>query len=522
MESIRQFFAKFLLFWAGLKLWQKASVFGAIFAVVALLAAAVIWAGGSSYEPLFTGLEVSDQAAIVAYLRENKIPYQLDPAANAILLPRNQVYEVRLSLAQAGLPKGDSVGFERLENSGMVMNEFQQRMAYVRSLEGELQRTISRMDGVESARVGIVIPQQRLFLEEQLPSTASVQLRLKTGVFFGPAQVKTIIHLVSHSVDGLKPEDVTVSDTTGRNLSEIAGIGSGDPFLYGQDSIDLKQRAAERLQERELESKARSILEPIFGLGNVVVRVKVDLDFDQEDIRLREIFPNTITNQGYIRSTNRMEESYTGVGAQPGGPPGTETNIPGYGVSTGTTDSQYDKSDATTNYDFTTRESNKSVTPGTTKRLSASVLVNAELSDEQLARLRSLASSAIGFVAERGDTLDVNAMKFSTAQADAMEEELRRERMLRIAVGAFVALFVLIAVLLTGLWWMRRRKARAAMEAIQKESKHVPTIQEMLTSPDLLAFQGEMAVLEEQLKAYARSNPSEVANLVNEWISSDS
>jgi flagellar M-ring protein FliF len=93
--------------------------------------------------------------------------------------------------------------------------------------------------------------------------------------------------------------------------------------------------------------------------------------------------------------------------------------------------------------------------------------------------------------------------------------------MLRVAVGSVIALLVLGCVALTSLWWLRRRRARNALQTMQEESKHVPTIQEMLTSPDLLAFQGEMAVLEEQLKSYARNNPSEVANLVNEWISSD-
>jgi flagellar M-ring protein FliF len=112
-------------------------------------------------------------------------------------------------------------------------------------------------------------------------------------------------------------------------------------------------------------------------------------------------------------------------------------------------------------------------------------------------------------------------MRFSTALADALAAELQKDRLLRVITGSVIALAVLTGAGLTGYWWWRRRKARLALDTVQKESKHVPTIQEMLMSPDLLAFQGEMAVLEEQLKAYARNNPSEVANLVNEWISSE-
>ncbi|MDR1623074.1 MAG: flagellar M-ring protein FliF, partial [Synergistaceae bacterium] len=212
----------------------------------------------------------------------------------------------------------------------------------------------------------------------------------------------------------------------------------------------------------------------------------------------------------------------------PGGTPGTTTNIPGYAVNTQNVNSEYNKTEGTTNYEITTRESSEVVTPGGVRRLTASVLVNesvlvnGELNDAKLLELREITSSAIGYSEARGDSLVVKSMPFDRSLADALAEELRQDRLLRVAVGSIITLAMLLCVGLTSYWWMRRRRARGALESMQKESKHIPTIQEMLTSPDLLAFQGEMAVLEEQLKAYARNNPSEVANLVNEWISTDS
>ena len=216
MDSLKRWFAAFILFWVSLKLWQRISLFLAAFLVVAAILLLVLWGGRTSYEPLFAGLEVEDQAAIVSYLRENKIPYRLDPSANAILMPRGQVYETRLSLAQEGLPRGGSKGFELFDNTSMGLSEFQQRITYVRAIEGELERTIAQMDAVDTARVSVVIPEQRLFLEQQKPSTASVLLRLRPGTTLGQNQVKSIIHLVSHSVDGLQPEDVTVEVEIGR------------------------------------------------------------------------------------------------------------------------------------------------------------------------------------------------------------------------------------------------------------------------------------------------------------------
>ena len=270
MDSLRRWFAAFLTFWAGLKLWQRASIILAIFVVLGGLGAMIFMTGSTNYEPLYAGLDVSDQAAIVDYLKENNIPYRLDPSASAILMPGGAIYETRLTLAQMGLPKGGTTGFEIFDDSSMGMSEFQQRIAYTRAIEGELARTISQMQQVENARVSVVIPEQRLFLEQQKPSTASVLLRLRPGATIGPTQV-----------DGLEPDAVTVVDTNGRILSDMV---SDSMIMYnpdGTNSVTSVQRELERQHERELENKVRIMLEQVYGPGTAVVRVRIDLDFDK-------------------------------------------------------------------------------------------------------------------------------------------------------------------------------------------------------------------------------------------------
>ncbi|MDR1741277.1 MAG: flagellar M-ring protein FliF [Synergistaceae bacterium] len=524
MDGLRQSFGKLLLFWAGLKLWQRVSLAAAVVVVLGLLAAAVLWSSRSSYEPLYVGLDVQDQAAIVAYLKENNIPYRLDSAAKLILLPRDQIYDTRLSLAQEGLPRGGGRGFELFDEAGMGQSEFQQKISYIRALEGELQRTISHMDAVDFAKVSIVLPEEHLFLREQKPSTAAVLLRLRAGARLSVLNVKAIANLVASSVDGLKPENVTIVDTTGRILSDVLGE---DWLLYspdgggGAEAVTSVQRTLERQIEKELEQKTRMMLEYLYGPGNVVVRTKVDMDFDKKSSTSRVYYPDPETKQGPLRSQTQTEESYTGTQQPPGGAPGTTTNIPGYVVNTQNSQSEYNKTESTKNYEIATQESSEIVTPGNIRRLTASVVVNADLNPAQLSDLRETVASAMGFSEARGDHLVVRAMKFNTDLADSIVSEMRYDRMIRLAVGTISTMVAIAAMALACFWWYRRRKARLALEAAQKESKHVPTIQEMLTSPDLLAFQGEMAVLEEQLRAYAKNNPSEVANLVNEWISSD-
>ena len=424
-----------------------------------------------------------------------------------------------------GLPKGGTTGFEIFDDSKMGMSEFQQRIAYMRAIEGELARTIAQMGAVENARVSVVIPEQRLFLEQQKPSTASVMLRLRQGATLGPNQVKSIMHLVAHSVDGLEPDAVTVVDTNGRILSDML---SDSMIMYnpdGTNSVTSVQRELERQHERELENKVRIMLEQVFGPGSAVVRVKIDLDFDKKTSSFVEYSPNPETGTGVPRSNERQEESYTGQGNPVNGNPGTTTNIPGYAINANTVQSEYNRSNNTTNYEITTRKGDQVVTPGGVRRLSASVLIddkNNDITEERLESLQEVISSAIGFSKERGDSLVVRAMRFSTAFADSVAEQMRQEKMWKLIYGSIAAFVILLIAAIAFYAWIRMKRAKLAVQEIEAEGKKVPTIQEMLTSPDLLAFQGEMAVLEEQLKAYAKSHPDEIATLVNEWLSSES
>ncbi|MCL2010202.1 MAG: flagellar M-ring protein FliF [Synergistaceae bacterium] len=522
MENLRQLRSRFLSFWASLKLWQRVSVFAAAFLVLSLLILAVVWSRRTSYEPLFVRLDMEDQAAIVSYLRENRVPYQLNPVAGAILVPKEQVHEARLALAQEGIPKGAGRGFELFDDNRMGSSEFDKQVAYIRAVEGELQRTISQMDVVDSARVRIVVPRPQLFLERREPSQASVLVRLKSGARLNPNQVKAIVFLVSRSVEGLQPEGVTVVDTSGRVLSDMI---SDDWLIYsvdGQSGVTSVQRQLERQLESELINKVRIMLERVFGVGSVQAEVKVELDFDKKESSLREFFPDPETGQGVIRSRESEEEDYEGTGANIPNAPGTTTNIPGYDINRGqNVQSTYNRARNTQNMEITTRQTNETATPGTIKRLTASVVVNRELNESELLNIRNLTAAAIGYNEVRGDSIVVNAMKFDDSFARELLEELRKERLARLVAGIFIAVLALVGAVLVIAWWQRRRRARLALSGISDESKRIPTIQEMLTSPDLLAFQGEMAVLEEQLKAYARNNPGEVANLINEWISSD-
>lgn len=517
MERLRELFARLKATWAALSPWQRYSIMGAG-ALIFVLLILLIATGRGKYEPLFTGLEVEDQAAILSYLREHNVPYKLDSAAKAVLVPEDMVYEMRLSLAQQGLPRGGVVGFEIFDQAKMGMTDFQQRVSYIRALEGELSRTIGRMEAIDFARVTIVIPEQRLFLKEQEPSSASVLVGVKRGSKVGPEQVKAIVHLVAHSVQGLHPENITVVDTSGNMLSELI---DSDTFVYVDDAgraVSSIQRELERRQEMELERKVKQMLEQVFGPGKAVVRVRVELDFDKKRDSVTEYIPGA-GGRGVVRSEQASEESYIGPGTPPGGAPGTTTNIPGYVVTAQQVGpSEYNKSDTIRNYEITTREQEQVYTPGSVKRLSASVLIDGELAEESLGELRSTVAAAIGFDEGRGDQLVVQAMNFSTSWMDAIMAQLQRERRERMIF--FILLIAAIALIgiVTFFWWKRRA---AKPKAAPERREGAPSLRELIERPELMQVRGEAAVIEEQLKEYAKQKPEEIAELVQNWLLED-
>lgn len=514
-------------FWSSLEKWQRYSVIGAVVFVLGSILLLVAFSRRGTFEPLLSNLHISDQSAVVAYLKEQKIPFRTDPAFNAILVPREVVYETRLALAGMGVPNNGITGYELLDNTRMGTTDFQQRINHNRALEGELSRTIQWLDSVETARVSIVIPETRLFLEQQAPSTASVMLKIRSGRELGQEQVKAIVHMVASSIEGLSPDNVTVVDTEGRNLTDLIADGM---FIFsnqggsGGRNVTSLQRQLEQQQEREAELKARQMLERVYGPGRAKVAVRVQLDFNQRSNNQKTFIPLADTKTGVVRSIQNTEESYIGPGNLPGGAPGTATNIPGYVVNTGQNGGnvEYNRADNVTNFDITTHESQEVETPGRVKRLSASVIIDGELNAEEIEKWKAAIADAIGFEPERGDRLTVVGMPFDTSLEDARLARLAAERQRQLIMAGVGFLFLLLFAGLALFLWLRRRRALAVLAARPNQDlDQVPSLRELLSNPDMMTSQGELSVLEEQLRSYALSNPEEMASLIKNWIVDD-
>ncbi|MFP4481824.1 MAG: flagellar basal-body MS-ring/collar protein FliF [Thermovirgaceae bacterium] len=510
MDQVRVLYKRFREFWNNLGKRRRWTLLGAVILLLGFFGGVIIFAGHTSYVPLFSGLETDDQAAIVEMLRERAVDYRLEPSASAVLVPESQVHDLRLTLASEGLPKGGSVGFEIFDNSRMGMTDFEQQVAFLRALEGEIERTIREMDAVENVRVKVVMPEPKLFLKEEQPASASILLRLRPGHEMNPDQIRAVMNLTASSVEGLSPEYVSIVDTDGRLLSEMV---EDDFFIHrgGDGGVSSVQRELEHQHERDLESRVRNMLSAIFGPGNAVVRIQVDLDFTRLSRSRREFIPAE-DGDGVVRSSQTTEETWSGTAAAEQGV-GTAANIPGYGVQTGSSEGgEYSKTDEVTNYEISTLEEEMTATPGSVKRLTASVVINGDGETVSREELYASVSTALGLDEDRGDRLSLNFMPFAAGPTDFADFETTEEGFLSRLISPWgLAAAAALVVLL--FWWRRRRTQETAETAGQEQEKAKPK------APDLFKVEkDETEMLEEQLGVYAGTNPEDMAAIIMQWL----
>ncbi|MBW1701924.1 MAG: flagellar M-ring protein FliF, partial [Deltaproteobacteria bacterium] len=301
------------------------------------------WAGRPDFQLLYSNLPPEDAGAILAKLKDQKIPYQISSNGSSVLIPSEQVYEVRLELASQGLPQGSGVGFEIFDNTKLGMTEFVQNVNYQRACQGELSRTINVFAEVESSRVHIVMPSKSLFIEEEEPAKASVVLKLRPGRRLSKDQVQGIVHLVSASISGLNPENVTIVDNYGKMLAgfkKISTIGqvSSDQFEF-QEKMGLS-----------LEKKAKTMLETALGPGKAIVRVSCCLDFMRHEKTEERYQPDNKV----VRSEQLLSEASNRTEKVPIGIPGATSNMSEGNTKSAIAGSNpgFNKQDRTVNYEI--------------------------------------------------------------------------------------------------------------------------------------------------------------------------
>ena len=404
------------------------------------------WAGSPDFQVLYSNLGPEDGGAIVSALKEKRIPYKISANGSSILAPSDQIYDLRLELAGNGLPRGSGVGFEIFDNAKLGMTEFVQNVNYQRALQGELSRTIDRIDGVESSRIHIVMPAKSLFIEEDTPATASVSLKLRSGRWLSKDQVQAIVHLVSSSISSLNPENITIVDNYGKMLS-----GTKDKSGTGQVSSD--QLGLQEKMEKNLENRIQTMLETVLGAGKAIARVSCSLDFTREE-KTEELYK---PDNKAIRSEQLYSERSVGKEAVASGVPGILSNtqakesVPVTGnteaasaqaqeAETSASGSSFEKQDRTVNYEIS-KVTSRIVEPfARLKGLSVAVMVDGihksvvgknkkaewkyfPRTDDEMAKFEKIVKHAINFNAKRGDSVEVVNLPFEPHMTIDDEED---------------------------------------------------------------------------------------------------
>ena len=502
---------------AGFTTGQKVMT---VLAVVGVIVAGLLFMGAESkptYQPLFTNLQSSDAGAITQQLTSQKVPYQLADGGSTILVPAADVDQERVALAQQGLPQAGNVGFSNLEKSGITTSEFVQQVEYQQALEGQLEQTISSIQGVQSAQVNLVVPQQSDFaVGTQQATTASVLVNLAPGTVLSSGQISAIVHLAASSVPGLSASDVTVVDNHGDVLTAPGDAG-------GTSGASNTQQT--NAYDSQLAASLTALLGRVVGEGNAAVQVNALLNFNQSQTTTNGLQLNA-QGQPVTAPTgqNTSNSTYSGTGTPPSGVLGSSqapTTTGGNGTYS-TTSSQI--TNAVGQVTQTVKQA-----PGQVERTSVAVLLNSSKKVNQ-AQVRSLVTAAAGLNKANGDQLVVTSMPFAAAgnaqSAAAAAASAHHQQSLEHA-GEIGGLVLLIAAMVAATLFAAKRRRplyqeialgelspMASMIPVEDERNPTGELPAVSVSPALQL--GSDAVLA-QVNQFVEQRPAEAAHLLKSW-----
>lgn len=513
-------------------------------ASIALGFAIVLWSQADSYRPLMSSLNEVDAAAIIEVLENERITYRIDTNSGVLLVKEDQIHQARMKIAGADIHQPNTVGYELLEaEQGLGTSQFMENARYLRSVEGELARTISSLDSVRHARVHLAVPRQSVFLRDQRQPSASVVLSLAHGKSLTPQQAQSIVSLVASSVPQMQVKNVTLVDQKANLLSK----GEEDDVHAQADKALARQLEHTRKLEDGINQRIQSVLEPIIGANRFKAAVSLDVDFTKSEQSSEQFNPDMPA----IRSEQTVNEERSGDFG-PLGIPGALSNQPpqdGYapeeagGTDKGTRSSNR-RAQATRNFELDRTLSYSQRDIGRIERLSIAVVVddlikaNAETgaaerhpwAEQDIERLTSLVRNAVGYSASRGDSVTVINSPFVMEAADELPPIPWFEQpwVWTLAKQVLAGLFVLVLIFGVLRPMLRSLAARSAEDQYDDADALVPLDgildQVSLSASDdpLLASGSE--TYERQLnaiRALIAENPGRVAQVVRQWVNDD-
>ncbi|MEG1124110.1 MAG: flagellar basal-body MS-ring/collar protein FliF [Citrobacter sp.] len=521
-------------------------------AAVAIVVAMVLWAKAPDYRTLFSNLSDQDGGAIVTQLTQMNVPYRFAEGSGAIEVPADKVHELRLRMAQQGLPKGGAVGFELLDQEKFGISQFSEQVNYQRALEGELARTIETLGPVKRARVHLAMPKPSLFVREQKSPSASVTVNLEPGRALDEGQISAVTHLVSSAVAGLPPGNVTLVDQAGHLLTQSN--------TSSRDLNDAQLKYASDVEGR-VQRRIESILSPIVGNGNVHAQVTAQLDFANKEQTEEKYSPNGDDSQAVLRSRQLNVSEQVGSGA-PGGVPGALSNQPAPAntapIATPPANQQNAQTtqtannnnagprstqrNETSNYEVDRTIRHTKMNVGDVQRLSVAVVVNYKtlpdgkplpLTADQMKQIEDLTREAMGFSDKRGDTLNVVNSPFTATDETGGELPFwQQQSFIEQLMTAGRWLLVLLVA-----WILWRKAVRPQLvrrsEEVKVAQEQTRVRQETEEAVEVRLSKDEQTqqrrtnqrlgaeVMSQRIREMSDNDPRVVALVIRQWMSNE-
>ena len=515
-------------------------------ALVGFFAFLILRVTAPQMTPLFTDLSYEDSSAIVKDLERQGITYELRNDGGIVMVPKDRVARLRMSLAGEGLPKGGGVGYEIFDKSDALgTTSFVQNINNLRALEGELARTIRGLDRVVAARVHLVLPERPLFSRDKVEPSASIVLKVHGAL--EPQQVRAIRHLVASAVNGLKPQRVSIVDEAGRLLAD--GTGNDE---FGEVTVDERRASF----EKRLRDQVEAIVSSVVGPGRARIQVSADFDFN----RITETSDKFDPEGRVVRSSQTREETsatesrdnQVTVGNEiPGG--GNQRQQQGAAPEANAQPrDQNRKSEEIVNYEISKTTKTEVIEGGRINRISVAVLVDGVYgkdnkgdivyqprTKEEIDQIAALVRTAIGFDQKRGDQVEVVNLRFAETPSTPITEptgwlgalQFTKDDIMRAIEMVVMGLLGLVVLLMVVRPLVRRvlapeAQAVAALPASGQLADALGAVENMKAEPSETARKIDIAQIQGQVHAQsvqkvgelADKNPSEAVSIIRQWM----
>lgn len=507
--------------WNGLELGQKFGI--VILSGITLVVTSffIMKALEPNWSVLYADLSEQDSIAITESLKKSGYAYKISNDKKSVLVPADKIDELRIFVAENDLIQDSAPGFELLDEMQLGSTDFKNKLTKQRIYQGELTRSIEKMNGIRKVRVQIADPERSVFMDKDESPSASVMLILEPGYKLKTSQVKAIKNLVAYSIPRLKPEKVFLTDQSGNNLSDEIEKSSSDIESY---KTNFENQTAKKIQD---------VLDKIMGRDNASVQVSADIDFNSTRSTIESYIPVEGSQQGVLTSTQTETENYENPNPNnPGITTGTN-NPPAPTTQSGQNKNlNYQKEKTATNYSVSKEIKQVVYAPGTVKRMTIAVAVNKILTTQEKEELEKLVISASGADLNRGDIINVTSLQFAAVDANkeqeaAVTKAIAQERQQEMVVNKVVPMFIILILGLATLFVFRSLFGKtAAQEELEEFDEPQQTITDNLIDkfeveslPQIEAkLNPELDKLKTDLTDTIMADPSEAAKILISYI----